>query len=288
MANYLEPEDDGLSMRSSGTWAEQKLDYLARYIDVFEKSMRGKWPYRNYIDLMAGPGKDRIRGSRKVLLGSPLLALNAKYPFTNYFFVELDKKNSDALQQRCKTSPFGDRVNVLTGDCNNLIDSIIAKLKQTDERSLNLAFLDPEGFELEWVTVSKLAAMRRMDLIINYPEGGFNRYRNQASELEENTSIDEFFGDREWRRIYRERQSRQINSGLHRLLIDHYKEKLKTFGYTEVFRGDEIYESEPLMRNTKSAPLYRLLFASKHNLGYKFWQEVIRRDVYGKTRLPGF
>jgi three-Cys-motif partner protein len=127
-----------------------------------------------------------------------------------------------------------------------------------------------------------------MDLIINYPEGGFNRYRNQASELEENTSIDEFFGDREWRRIYRERQSRQINSGLHRLLIDHYKGKLKTFGYTEVFRGDEIYESEPLMRNTKSAPLYRLLFASKHNLGYKFWQEVIRRDVYGKTRLPGF
>jgi three-Cys-motif partner protein len=179
-------------------------------------------------------------------------------------------------------------VKVVTGDCNTLVDNIVAQVKRTDERSLNLTFLDPEGFELKWTTVSKIASMRRMDLIINYPEGGFNRYRNQASKLEEDTGIDDFFGDREWRKIYKEWQSKRTNMGLHRLLIDHYKNKLKDLGYTEVFGGEEALDEEPLMRNTKSAPLYRLLFASKHNLGHKFWKEVIRRDLYGHTRLPGF
>jgi len=89
MQRYLEPQDDGLLTRSSGSWAVSKLDYLARYIDVFETSMRQKWAIRNYIDLMAGPGKDRVRDSGAILLGSPLLALVTRYPFTGYFFVDL-------------------------------------------------------------------------------------------------------------------------------------------------------------------------------------------------------
>jgi hypothetical protein len=59
--NYLVPEDDGLPMRESGPWAQEKLDYLKRYIDVFETSMRQKWASRNYVDLLSGPGKIRIR-----------------------------------------------------------------------------------------------------------------------------------------------------------------------------------------------------------------------------------
>ncbi len=39
---YLDPQDDGLPIRESGLWASEKLDYLRRYIDVFETSMRKK------------------------------------------------------------------------------------------------------------------------------------------------------------------------------------------------------------------------------------------------------
>ena len=42
MFNYLEPENDGLIMRESGPWAATKLDYLKRYINIFETSMREK------------------------------------------------------------------------------------------------------------------------------------------------------------------------------------------------------------------------------------------------------
>jgi three-Cys-motif partner protein len=82
MYTYLKPEEDGLLARPSGLWANEKLDYLARYIDVFETSMRGHWSARNYIDLLAGPGKNQMRETGTFTLGSPLLALTTRYPFT--------------------------------------------------------------------------------------------------------------------------------------------------------------------------------------------------------------
>ncbi len=40
MHSYMQPQEDGLPMRSSGPWVAEKLDYLERYINIFETSMR--------------------------------------------------------------------------------------------------------------------------------------------------------------------------------------------------------------------------------------------------------
>lgn len=285
MQTWLQPRDDGLFMRETGAWAAEKLDYLARYIDVFETAMRKKWPTRYYIDLLAGPGKNVVRDSGDVLLGSPLLALTTTYPFTGYFFADLTHENTTALQHRCAASPHAQRVDVRTGDCNDLVNDIVAHIKHDDWRSLNLAFLDPEGMELRWETVATLATVRRMDLIINYPEGGLNRYMHQAFETPGQTNVDGFFGDRAWRKIYREWQSRVSPLGIHRRLIDFYKGRLEQLGYAEIRQVDQ-FGDEPLIRNVKKrAPLYRLLFASKHPLGHNFWHKVTRRNVHGQARL---
>jgi len=70
-----------------------------------------------------------------------------------------------------------------------------------------------------------------------------------------------------------------------RKLMDHYKGKLSALGYVEV-TWPEKQSYEPLMRTaTTQSPLYRLLFASKHRLGAKFWDEVTRRDLHGQRRL---
>lgn len=282
MSKYLKPEDDGLPMRPSGGWAAAKLDYLARYINTFETSMRAKWPQRHYIDLMAGPGKNKVRGSEQVLLGSPLLALTTKFPFTRYYFVESSEANVAALQERCAALPNTADVKIKMGDCNVLVHEIVADVQQAGA-SLNLAFLDPEGFELHWATVAKLASVRKMDLIINYPQGGFNRFARQSLQKQEKTAIDDFFGDYQWRDIFRAQQHGTTSKGLHRQLIDLYKRKLNQMGYVEVMGGDEILQTvEPLMRNSRQAPLYRLLFASKHQLGLNFWKEVTARDMYGQ------
>ena len=284
MYTYLEQTEDNLPMRATGQWAAEKLDYLRRYIDVFETSMRNKWSQRNYIDLLAGPGKNKVKETNEILLGSPLLAVTTKYPFTTYYFVDNNQKNTEALMERCSASPLSGKIQIKTGDCNILIDSIVNEIIREGQSSLNLAFLDPEGLELQWKTVAKLASMRRMDLIINYPQGGLNRYMKSAYDQDGDTAVDRFFGDRTWRDVYR-RYLVNRRIGLHRQLIDLYQNKLRGLGYIEVRRDDEIGD-EPLIRNAKrNAPLYRLLFASKHPLGEKFWHAITRRDVHGQLRL---
>jgi three-Cys-motif partner protein len=288
MQHYLKAEDDGLLMRSSGAWALEKLDYLKRYIDAFVTSMHGKpWRAMQYIDLFAGPGKCRVRSSGEIYLGSPLIALTAAHPFTHYYFVDLDPDNIAALRERSSASPLANRVQYFTGDSNQVVGEISQRISRMDRRfirgqwpSLNLAFLDPAGIDLYWSTVETLAQINRMDLVIHYPQMGLARAMPQVFELEDESKVDLFFGGREWREIYRESQGKR---GLHRRLIDYYKEKLCDLGYAEVLRGDE---PEPLMRNEKrKAPLYRLIFASKHPLGHDFWRAVTSRDVYGQQRL---
>jgi three-Cys-motif partner protein len=288
MYTYLMPEDDGLLMREAGEWASEKLFYVERYIRMFETSMREKWPDRNYLDLLAGPGKNRLRDTGSVLLGSPLLALTAEHPFTGYYFVESGPEDAKALRERCDASGHAGRVRVFNDDCNVVVDQIVADLKHEHPKSLNLAFLDPEGLEMQWATVAKLASVPRMDLIINYPEGGLNRMMPVAVDSGGDTAVDRFFGDRGWRNIYAGWQ-RSPSGSVHWDLIDFYRNRLQALGYVEVRRDDEIGD-EPLMRNTtRNAPLYRLLFASKHPLGKRFWNAVTRRDIDGQARLfdPG-
>jgi three-Cys-motif partner protein len=283
MENYLLPADDGLPMQTAGAWTAIKLDYISRYMNAFETAMRDKWPVRNYIDLLAGSGKNHIRHSKKILLGSPLLALTTYHPFTGYFFADKSAKYTRALDRRCSISAFYSRVRIYTGDCNQLVDKVVDDLHRVNQRALNLAFLDPRGMELKWRTVTLLASLHRMDMVIYYPEMGFTRYMGTAFAIDRETSVDLFFGGREWREIYAIWQNKR---GLQRELIGLYKTKLQALGYPYVFRGDEGIGDEPLIRSqSRNAPLYRLIFASKHELGHKLWSDIVRRDVYGQKRL---
>jgi three-Cys-motif partner protein len=284
---YLRCEEDGLLLRKSGAWAAAKLDYLCRYLNIFTTSMRGKpWKGLHFIDLFSGPGKCQIRNTGQVILGSPLLATTLTYPFSRYFFVDSDSIAIDTLKTRCSQAGIESSIFYQTGDSNQVVKSIVRQIKAIDQQyikgkwsSLNLAFLDPEGFELEWNTVATLAEVHRMDLIIYYPQMGLSREIPKNYQNPEFTKIDTYFGGMEWRNIYMKYQVGQIHN-LHRSLMDLYESKLKSVGYIE------IKENEPLMRNTdRNAPLYRLIFASKNPLGNKFWEQVTSRDIHGQSRL---
>lgn len=278
---YLQPTADGLPTRESGAWVAQKLDYLRRYIDVFEKSMRNKWSTRTYIDPFSGPGKCQDRDTGQIYLGSPLVALTARYPFTDYYFIDSDQSAINALKQRCSGIPTPSRLHFIAADANTIASSLVEGLRSIP--SLNLAFLDPEGLELVWSTVATLATLGRLDLILHYPQMGLNRYMPAAFGQGGNTLVDRFFGDEQWRSIY-ESHARGGESFLHRQLMDHYKARLASLGYAETLRDDEA-GLEPAMVNEKGVPLYRLLFASKHPLGVDFWRKITGKDVHGQRRL---
>ncbi len=291
MGNYLLPEDDGLPSRPSGLWAKDKLFYLQKYIHIFEKSMRGKpWRRRCYIDLFAGPGKCVVEKTNEYFLGSPLLSLTTEHPFTDYYFIDLDEENTKTLRKRSvAASIHQDRIRCWSGDANIKVSEVVDEIKKVDSvfiqgqwPSLNLAFLDPEGLELEWNSVAELAKVNRMDLIIHYSQQGVKRMADRALESEKELVIDRFFGDFEWRKVYAE--CKDDATGIHRSLIDYYKAKLKRLGYVEVKDDEEIW-AEPLMKNSKNAPLYRLLFASKNPLGTKFWKDITKVSADGQMSL---
>jgi len=195
-------------------------------------------------------------------------------------------ENIDILKKRSNNTGLSSKF--LVGDANTKVGEVVNEIKSIENNrpknswsSLNLAFLDPDGLELEWKTVAELASIKKMDLIIYYSQSGLTRNLDKFSNTHEENIIDRFFGDREWRRIFNDFKN---STGLHRHLIDYYKKKLGNLGYVDV-KDIEDGGSEPLMRNTKQAPLYRLLFASKHKRGHDFWKQVIKRNVYGRTRL---
>lgn len=292
MDKYLLPEDDSLPTRAFGKWTKQKLHYLERYIFMFETSMRQKkWCARCYIDLFAGKGKYQIENQKGVLIGSPLIALTTKHPFTHYFFADSVQENVDVLKERCSVLQSIHK-RFYVKDANEIVNEIVAEIKAIERNrpegtwssSLNLAFLDPDGLELEWRTIATLAKVRKMDLIIHYSQSGLTRNFENYVNADGETIIDRFFGDFEWRKIY-EKHKLSDPIKTHRRLIDYYMSKLANLGYVDLKDVEDHEGSEPLMRNTRQAPLYRLLFASKHKKGHDFWKEVIKRDVAGQTRF---
>lgn len=274
---YLRNEADGLPTRDSQDYAKDKLTILKGYMARFTTAMKGKpWRALNYVDLQAGPGKNRFSPSGYIMLGSPLLALTTRFPFANLYLVEMGKPEYGALKTRVGASDHAASVKLFNEDCNEAVERIVEQIDTIDKNyiqgiwpCLNLAFLDPEGLEVEWQTVEKLASLQRMDLIINFSTNGITRNAGQLVEREDNTVIDRFFGTREWRSIYE-----QARSGggpvVRRELIDFYLSRLHEMGYVKT------KQEEKEFKNQKNVQVYTMIFASKHDLGIQFWNGAVQ------------
>lgn len=285
-SELLSPVDDGLKMRGAGRWAKDKLDVLARYIHtstIAMSSQKNFWRSRFYIDLQAGPGKNYVKNSQgDIFFGSPLLALTEGAGYTHYRFVENNPSLVNALMRRCEAteSSLRRKIQILAGDCNEIVDQIVDEIDQIDQppysradwNSLSLAFLDPEGLELHWETVLKLASLKRTDLIINFCIGGLRRVAHQARSLPSGQAeADKFFGTAEWRDI----PFRPDGLMPGHKWIEFYKKRL-----TEVSDPPYQWGTDISVKNSRGVELYRLLFASKSSFGITLWEDA-------RTKGPG-
>jgi hypothetical protein len=108
--------DDGLVAPEVGAWAADKHRLVSLYSTLFSSGMKTKWSKRTYVELYAGAGQSRVRGSSKLILGSPILALTLKDPFDKYVFCEEKKNNLDALKIRAeRIAPKAD-ISYVQGD----------------------------------------------------------------------------------------------------------------------------------------------------------------------------
>lgn len=268
---YMQPVDDGLHCRKSQPYAIAKLDSLKRYLEITSTAMKNKFSTRCFLDLQAGPGKNKI--ANEIVFGSPLISLMLQHPFTHYFFNENDRICFNSLKARISASPLCANVQLFDLDVGSGVQDMINALPDRGQSSLNVAFLDPEGLEAPWEVVEQLASVKRMDLIINFSTSGILRNAKINPDV-----VDKFFGNPDWRRIWDHGGSLR-----RRKLIDHYLDGLKKFGYRHINEGGE---SEISARNRKNAEVYAIIYASKNPLGEKFWKQSA--NITKPPKLPGF
>ena len=269
----IEPRDDGLEIPEVGPWAKRKYHYLGRYLDAFTTSMKSKpWSGLFFIDLFCGAGFARIRGTDEIVEGSPILASNVRFPFTQLLLCDASRANTDACSRRLAQAPLPNPPIVFTGDSNQLVYKI---LEGIPPRGLGVAFIDP--FNLGGITFETIRAIstRNCDLIILLPDH-MDALRNASAYYEGNpeSNLDRFLGNgSRWRELLGDGNA-SIRA---QRLREMYSQQLSKMGYRH-FDGIRV-------SNRSDTPLYYLLFASRHPAGLRLWQRVGLIDEGGQREL---
>jgi three-Cys-motif partner protein len=275
--------DDGLVIRSAGRWTRTKLGILAMYCPRFVQASRSAQA-TYFVDGLAGPGLCRIRPSQQVVLGSSLIALKAG--FTKVLSLELQPDFVVALQQR--TAPFGMRSAVAHGDINK--DLLALMKSELDVRSApTLVFLDPEGFEVDWSTVAAISRFRtggrRAELLYLAMTSGIRRVTAAYDPSATRTRLDEALPpDRDWVEVEALLKRGDIgNDEAMSRWSRSYENGLRTLGYAYVI-------ARLVTRGTGQKEIYRLVFASDHEVGNKIMRYTFD-SMYPDGRqgaFPGF
>lgn len=270
-------DNDGLPLRCMGFWAEEKLGVLHKYMSMFTSSMHDKWPSTVFIDMFSGPGRGIVQKTNIKIDGSPLIALKQKNPFTSYIFIDINPDNITALESRI--IQIGGRtlnIRYISADCNMAVKQITEYIPRS---SLVLVFIDPTSMQITFSTIRDLSnCFDHIDMIINFPRQAIVRqYRQALNNVGPQDNFNLYFGTTEWRRRLKEQRSLTPGGKL----LNLYKDQLKTLGFNDI--NDT--RNSILVRGPKNIPLYELVFASRHPLAYKLFNESVNIKLSGQRRL---
>lgn len=274
---------DGLPARVSGPWSQEKLVYVQRYATAFMTAMApkrkpGQWSELVYLDFLAGPGRGIDRKTGSEFDGSPLRALRVTPAFDRLIFSDVQPKNVEALKQRIPPTDRS-RVDVRLGDCHEVARDVVSRLSQ---RTLALAFVDPEGFEVKFRLFQTLAT-RRIDILYLFP-GGIGIARNVGAFVKQaKAPLDDLIPG--WRNLRRARMAAgqkltaEEMASRDQPFVMEFMRRMGQLGFQYSGQG------EPYFTNEKNVKMYHLLFFSKHPAGLALWRGVIRIEASGQRRL---
>jgi three-Cys-motif partner protein len=104
---------DGLIVSEVGSWASEKHARVKRYIEIASATRKKYVPPPSwhagaaYIELFSGPGRSLIKGTKRIMDGSPLVAYKAaraSVPFTEMHLNDADALKSSAVGARIRES----------------------------------------------------------------------------------------------------------------------------------------------------------------------------------------
>lgn len=275
--------------RKGQPWAREKLDLVRYYLGgdghrgggFMKATQKAGGSY--YLDLFAGPGQCEMPDG-EIIDGSPLIAAKARPAFTRQFWV--DDRSANAQSLRAHREDYPDRaITILDGDANTAVEQILRELPRTYP---TFAFLDPEGSELSWTTVARLASHktngRKVELFIHFATdtGILRFFPHDPSKAANDRLLDRMMpSPLRLRALYAQRATLST-ADFRRALVHDYMRGLSELGYRHVL--------EPrLIRRPDRKPLYFLVFATDDDAGRTIMQDAldrVRAEVLQPSLLP--
>ncbi len=235
------------------------------------------WERLIYIDPLCGPGKCISR--QHEFPGSPLIALQTQPAFDYLYFSDSNARNISALKQRIPSDDHA-RSSCQVGDCNQIVPQIIQNWPQ---RSLGLAFIDPEGFEVNFSVLVALSK-KPIDILYFFPSMIGVKRNLRQSYVQRGGMLDGLLGP-QWRNdpVAKVVMGKQISetemSKLDPSLLRYLRRRAKSLGL--------VYQDEdsPVFRNEQNAAMYHLLFFSRSKAGLTIWNNIKKIAPGGQRSL---
>lgn len=260
---YEIDETDGLPLQLIGEWSfEDKHERLKRYVFASHGARR-KFSVEfqretGFIDLYCGPGKAKIRGSSRIVDGSPITAArvaNSCTPFKKFVIGDIDEKLLSACATRLAAAGAAEVV-ALKGAAEITAAGAIRHL---DRRGLHFAFVDPFNASLPFSVIETLASLDRMDQLLHFSVMDFRR---NMPEMMRDGRLDTLAPG--W--------SSALTSSMgvdaqRRAIFNHWRSLLEKLKYKV---SDKVIN----VLGPNRADIYWLVFVSRHDLGGKLWSEV--------------
>lgn len=208
--------------------------------------------------------------------GSPRIALEIPDPFSRYVFIETADDRIAKLQGMRDEFGSSRAIEIVKREANAaLLDLISTKTFHAKSRSF--VFLDPFAMQLPWSTIDALARTKTVEVIINFPLGmAIQRLLTRSAEWAPGweETLDVYFGSTAWREqayevtkdLFGEKMKKRPDAG--KRLTDWYRRRLEdAFGFVSTAR---------LVRNTRGAHLYYLIWAGPHKAGLRGADYILR------------
>lgn len=285
-----------------GPWAREKLSALGAYLDFYTKVLKNQRHWvrsTTFIDAFAGAGRAKLRrrasappaddllaevesppidaAAEEYIRGSPRVALDIANPFSRYVFIERDAGRATELGRL--RQEYGERfhIDIRQGTADEELDTLL-KGKLGRPGHLAVVFLDPFGMQISWSTIQRLAATKRIEVMINFTLGmAIQRLLVRSAEIPPNwrQTLDRFFGTPEWfdqayetgTDLFGPKTLKLRDSG--QRLLDWYRARLRTvFGHVSPAR---------LIKNSRGGHLYYLIWAGPHPKGLDGAQYILSK-----------
>jgi three-Cys-motif partner protein len=250
---------------------------------MFSMGMKNAWQCRVYLDLYSGAGRAKIKGTKKFVDTSALLAIKTNPQFSKYIFCDLNGQKLGALRERVSKLVPGANVSYIEGDSSETCEVIKREIPahSREYRVLSFCVIDPFNTSNFSFDIINSFRDKIMDFLVLIPSG-MDVGRNMGYYYEQgNDSLERFLGDPEWRNKWNTFQEVPRNNA--DFVVESFCDKMTGLGYKD---------SRQFLKKVKipgkNVLLYHLAFFSKSDTGLSFWKESLKRTAEQTSFLDEF